>query len=80
MAHLRKPPGRGPSLACRLSGSSRKWLCLLRITRSRSRSDPWLRYHTEVISDPDVCHQDISAMARHYHTPQEPSQSSSRAG
>jgi hypothetical protein len=35
--HRRKPSGRGPSLARRGSGSSRKWLCLLRTTRSRSR-------------------------------------------
>ncbi len=34
--HLRKPSGRGPSLCCRSGGISLKWLCLLRMTRSRS--------------------------------------------
>ena len=39
-ADLRKPSGTGPIFCCRLSGISRKWLCLLRITRSRSRKLP----------------------------------------
>ena len=35
-SHLRKPSGKAPSLCCRSKGISRKWLCLLRMTRSRS--------------------------------------------